>query len=433
MVATEDRVRSAPILGRVDRWTALRDELREHARALGWAALGVTGLEPFTEARERGLDAVASGRMDGMPWMTAERVESSTDLRARYPWARSLVALAWPYRPVRPPDSPGRGRVAAYALLDEGGSAADYHSVLARRCDDLVAWLRGRVPGVRAKRFVDHGWAVDRAIAERAGIGFVGKHASLLTTTAGSYVLLAELALSLPLPPDRRSARNCGTCSACLPACPTGAIVEPGMIDARRCISYLTIEHEGPIPPALRPLIGTWVFGCDLCQEACPINERLAPPVLETTDRSGPVAAPDLVELLEVDEAGFAARYRGTAVARSGRGRLARNAAIALGNAGDTATLPALRRAVDADPDPVVRDAAAWAIERIEASEPLRRRASVEQPDGGAGPDRDRRPDAGRDERHGVVLGRPPGVRNRAADRHPRPAQAVRLGGEDRS
>ena len=359
------------ILGDVERWTALREELRAQALGRGWAALGVTGLEPFDEARRRGLTSVLAGRMDGMPWMTAERVQVSTDLQPRYPWARSILAVAWPYRPAPAAAAgPPRGRVAAYALLageEEDSPAADYHQVLADRCDELVGWLRERHPEMRAKRFVDHGWAVDRAIAERAGIGFTGKHASLLTTTAGSYVLLAEIALSLPLPADPPSTRSCGTCSACLPACPTGAIIGPGVIDARRCISYLTIEHEGSIDPALRPLMGTWVFGCDLCQEACPINHRRAPaPLSETGHRgTGPVPAPDLVELLQLTEDQFDERFTGSSLARSGRNRLARNAAVALGNAGDSSAMPALRRAASADPDPVVREAAGWALEQL--------------------------------------------------------------------
>jgi epoxyqueuosine reductase len=357
-------------------WAALRDGLRAEASARGWCALGVTGVEPFAEARRHGLEAVASGRMDGMPWMTAERVKASTDLGSRYPWARSIVALAWPYRPVRPsPDpSPDRplGRMAAYSCMPgpDGATVADYHELLARRCDDLVEWLRERAGDVRAKRFVDHGWAMDRAVAERAGIGFTGKHASLLTGTAGSYVLLAEILLSLPLPADVPSKKACGTCAACIPACPTGAIVAPGVIDARRCISYLTIEHRGPIPVELRPLMGTWVFGCDLCQEACPINHRRAPAPLAESGGSGhrgPVPAPDLVDLLELSEEGFAARFAGTAVARTGRAAMARNAAVALGNAASVATAPALGRAAAHDPDPVVREAAAWALARVAA------------------------------------------------------------------
>jgi epoxyqueuosine reductase len=375
MVAIAFTPATAGILAGVDRWEALREELRAHALEHGWSALGVTGVEPFEEARVRALDAVAAGRMDGMPWMTAERVRASTALGARYPWGRSIVALAWPYRPVRPARMPDpqrpRGRIAAYALLERrgGDEAADYHDVMGSRCDELVAWLRGRVPDVRAKRFIDHGWAMDRAVAERAGIGFAGKHASVITSGAGSYVLLAEIVLSVPLPADEPSKKGCGTCARCLPACPTGAIVAPGVIDARRCISYLTIEHRGPVPVELRPLMGTWVFGCDLCQEACPINDRLAPAPLHDAGRrpSGPVAAPDLVELLRLDEAGFAERFGGTAVARTGRARLARNAAVALGNAGAVATLPALEGAARGDDDPVVRDAAAWAVDRIRA------------------------------------------------------------------
>jgi epoxyqueuosine reductase len=360
----------------VSGFEALREELRAHALRRGWCALGVTGVEPFTDARRHGLDAISAGRMDGMSWMTAERVSASADLGARYPWARSIVALAWPYRPVRAAaqtdaHSP-RGRMAAYAMLAEPdtGTISDYHAVLGRGCDELVAWIAERVPGLRAKRFVDHGWAIDRAVAERAGVGFTGKHASLLTTTAGSYVLLAEIALSVPLPPDAPSKKDCGTCSACLPACPTGAIVAPGVIDARRCISYLTIEHQGAIPLELRPLMGTWVFGCDLCQEACPINHRLAPAPLPEAHQptSGPVPAPDLVELLELDERRFAERFAGTPVARTGRARLARNAAVALGNAGMASTAAPLRRAAAGDTDPVVREAAAWALDRVTAA-----------------------------------------------------------------
>ena len=354
----------------------LKQALVAEARRLGFAAAGVASVRPFGRARRLALEAIAAGRMDGMPWFTPDRVEAAADLERRYPWARSVVALAWPYRPAHPPAEPPRagrprGRMSAYACLRDRDRPADYHHLLAARCDALVAWLRTRHPGLRAKRFVDHGWAMDRPIAERAGLGFAGKHASLITREAGSYVLLAEVLVSAPLPPDSPSRKGCGTCRACLPACPTGAITAPGVIDARRCISYLTIEHRGPIPADLRPLMGTWVFGCDLCQEACPINHRLAPPPLEPEEastRSGPVPFPDLVECLALSEESFAARFRGTAVWRTGRSGLARNCAIALGNAGDREALPALRAALGSDPDPVVRESAGWAVERLSAS-----------------------------------------------------------------
>ncbi|MFN2582438.1 MAG: tRNA epoxyqueuosine(34) reductase QueG [Candidatus Dormibacteria bacterium] len=361
----------------------IKEDLFERARELGFVSAGVTTMAPFREARRRALAAIDAGRMDGMPWYSRERVESSSDLRRRYPWGRSIVALAWRYAPARavhgdaarvlPPQAPVRGRFSAYACLSDEGKPIDYHSLLAAKCDALVAWLRERQPDVRAKRFVDHGWALDRAIAERAGIGFSGKHTQLITREAGSYVLLAEIVLSVSLPPDRASRRSCGTCTACMPACPTGALVAPGVIDARRCIAYLTIEHKGAIDMELRPLMGTWAFGCDLCQEACPINERLAPAPLDmstATTNTGPVPFPDLVECMQLDDEQFAQRFRGTAVWRTGRAGLARNCAIALGNTADRAAIPALQRAGESDPDEVVREAARWALHRLSAAAP---------------------------------------------------------------
>ena len=361
-------------------WSSARDQLVAHALEQGWAAAGVAPVAPDPIARGRALGAIAEGRMDGMPWFSPERVEAAADLGKRYPWARSIVSLAWPYRPAIPLSgdaagpAPGagapRGRIAAYACLDGGAGAVDYHDLLGGACDRLAAWLRERHPGVRTKRFVDHGWAMDRPAAERAGVGFAGKNTTLITSAAGSYVLLAELLTSLPLPATPPSQKSCGSCQACLPSCPTGALVAPGVLDARRCISYLTIEHSGSIPVELRPLMGTWIFGCDLCMEACPINRRLAPAPVDgaVAPSAGPVPFPDLVRCLELSEAEFVDAFRGTAVVRTGRARLARNAAIALGNAGDRAAAPALRRAASGDADPVVREAAGWALATLESA-----------------------------------------------------------------
>ncbi|MGH7687212.1 MAG: tRNA epoxyqueuosine(34) reductase QueG [Candidatus Dormibacteria bacterium] len=360
------------MLDAVERDTLKRDLLAE-ARRIGFVAAGVTSSRPFRQARRRALRAIDAGRMDGMAWFTRERVDAAADLRARYPWARSILALAWPYPPApRPaePAAPLRGRMSGYACLSAGGKTVDYHDLLATGCDQLIAWLGERSPSVRAKRFIDHGWALDRAVAERAGIGFSGKHTQLITREAGSYVLLAEIVVSVSLPADAASRRGCGHCSKCMPACPTGALIAPGVIDARRCIAYLTIEHRGAIPLELRPLMDTWVFGCDLCQEACPINERLAPaplPEQPASTGTGPVPYPDLIECLELDDDEFRARFRGTAVWRTGRAGLARNCAIALGNLGDRAAAPHLQRARDRDADAVVREAAAWALARLSA------------------------------------------------------------------
>lgn len=369
------------MLGGVD-GQSLKQQLIAEAERLGFVAAGVTSTRPFPEARRRALRAIDEGRMDGMPWYTRERVEASTDLRRRHPWARSIVAVAWPYAPAAAlrrdhgpaPSSAPRGRMSAYACLEHEGRPVDYHALLASRCDELVSWLREHHRGVRAKRFIDHGWALDRPVAERAGLGFSGKHSQLITLAAGSYALLAEILVSVPLPPDLPSQRGCGRCTACMPACPTGAIVAPGVIDSRRCIAYLTIEHRGAIPVELRPLMGTWVFGCDLCQEACPINRRRAPEPLREKPAStahGPVPFPDLVECLLLTEDEFRTRFRSTAVWRTGRAGLARNAAIALGNAADPAATPHLARARRDDPDPVVREAADWALARLATATPV--------------------------------------------------------------
>lgn len=356
-------------------WVAARDEVVAQALAQGWAAAGVAGLRPFRRARRRALDAIAAGRMEGMPWLSPERIEHASNLARHYPWAESVLSLAWPYRPARPltgapePIGAGRGRIAAYACLEDGdGKPVDYHDLLKREVRRLTHWISSRFPGSRSKLFVDHGWAMDRPIAERAGIGFAGKNTTLLTATAGSYALLADVLVSMPLAASPPSRHSCGTCTACLPSCPTGALVAPGVMDATRCISYLTIEHRGAIPVDLRPLMGTWIFGCDLCQEACPINHRLARNALRagpTSTREGPVPFPGLVECLELDDAEFARRFRATAIWRTGRSGLARNAAIALGNTQDVAAIPALERAMRNDPDPVVRESANWGLAQL--------------------------------------------------------------------
>ncbi|MGP8248470.1 MAG: tRNA epoxyqueuosine(34) reductase QueG [Candidatus Dormibacteria bacterium] len=367
----------APSPARTASLTA-RQLLEVEARRQGFSEVGVTNLAPFDEAADRARQALAEGRLAGMPWYTEKRVSQAADLGRRFPWGQSLVALTYPYRPAAgalapPPEPPGqpgrpRGRIAAYALGE------DYHLRLDRALHSLVASLSLRFPGLRWHRFVDHGRALDRAIAERAGLGFCGKHTQLIAAQGGSYVLLASLVLSLKLSADQPSRKSCGSCRACLPSCPTGALVAPGVIDAPRCISYLTIEHEGAIPEQMRSLIGGWVFGCDLCQEACPINARLGPdpvPVGPASSRRGPVPFPDLIELLSLSEPTFRARFRSTTIHRSGRERLARNAAIALGNAGERSAVPALARALRRDRSPLVRGTSAWALGQLGGEQAL--------------------------------------------------------------
>ncbi|MGC8461618.1 MAG: tRNA epoxyqueuosine(34) reductase QueG [Candidatus Dormibacteria bacterium] len=329
-------------------WTEERDRLITLALSTGWCAAGTTTPDPFLNAEEHLLDALKEGRLTGMPWMHEQRAHASTHLADRFPWAQSIIALAWPYSPhsTSNPTAPERtGRIAAYALLQDGNEdrPEDYHPLLERKCQELVRELHHSFPDLRTKIFVDHGWAVDRAIAERAGIGFIGKNACLITQHGGSFVLLAAIVTSLPFPPTPPSRKSCGSCRTCIDSCPTGAILSPGVIDARKCISYWTIEHAGPVPEHIRPLIGEWVFGCDLCQDVCPINVRKALPQNRHAG-SSPAHHVDLIELLSLDEESFTTQFGKTPIGRTGLERFLRNVIIALGNVGTLSALPHLEK-----------------------------------------------------------------------------------------
>jgi epoxyqueuosine reductase len=230
----------------------------------------------------------------------------------------------------------------------------------------LLAMLRER--GHVAKTYVDHGWMLDRAAAARAGLGWLGKNTNLLIPGVGSYVLLAEIVTSAELEPDQPLKKTCGSCDACMRVCPTGALIEPGVLDNRRCISFWTIEHRGVIPLDIRPLIGDWIFGCDLCQEVCPVNvsPRPATPDAQALEAFGPTidARPRLEELLALDEDSFRARFASSAVWRTRRSGLLRNVCIALGNIADRTSVPALATALD-DLEALVRGHAAWALGRL--------------------------------------------------------------------
>ena len=350
---------------------SLTDALKQRARQLGFCAIGVTGAEPFREAETAAAGRTKEGLMDGLTWWSEARAHASAEPRRNTPDARSVIALAFPYPipPVVPPpcgEGPGggtespRGRIASYAL------GRDYHEVLLERMQPLLAMLREQ--GHRAKSYVDHGWMLDRAAAARAGIGWLGKNTNLLVPGTGSQVLLCEIVTSAELDHDEPIKKSCGGCDACLRVCPTGALVAPGVLDNRRCISFWTIEHRGSIPREMRPLIGDWIFGCDLCQEICPINAGARPsfPDAQAVEAFGPPieARPGLEELLTLDDAAFRARFRESAVWRTRRAGLLRNVCVALGNVADRASVPALTAALE-DPEPLVRGHAAWALGRL--------------------------------------------------------------------
>jgi epoxyqueuosine reductase len=341
--------------------SSLEARIKEQARRLGFDLAGIARAAPADgfERLRAWLDQDYAGAMTYMHRHAEARRHPASIL----PQVRSVIMLAMNYRPSEAACSalaPPLGQVARYA------QGEDYHDVFRRRLNELLAWLQKEVPGCRGRGVVDTAPLLERDFARRAGLGWFGKNTMLLNKRLGSYFFLAALLVDLELQPDpAHEASHCGTCTACLDTCPTEAFPAPGVLDARRCISYLTIELQAPIPMELRRPMGDWVFGCDICQEVCPWN-RKAPAATEPA--FGPrsdLEVLDLVEVLGLSEEAFRRRFRGTALTRSKRRGLLRNAAIVLGNQGDASALPALERA-RGDAEPLVREAAEWAIEQIQ-------------------------------------------------------------------
>lgn len=358
---------------------ALAGAIRERAYALGFDLVRVTSAAPFPETEAVLKERIAAGLMGGLDWFTAERAEVSANPRALLPTARSVIALGTFYLTDAPRDltAPGdpHGEISSYAWGD------DYHDVIRKRLGELAAYVRTLAGPENQKTivFVDTGRMVDRAVAQRSGLGWYGKNTTILTKEWGSWVFLSELVTSLELAPDGPLASNCGQCEVCLRACPTNAFVAPYVLDNRRCISYLTIELRGSIPMELRPLIGAHIFGCDVCQQVCPVNQvverrlrrdgQLGTPGatskrLEFQPRPATGSSPALIPLLSLTEDEFRERFRKSPVKRAKRRGLLRNVCVALGNIGDTVAIPALSGALH-DTEPLVRGHAAWALGRI--------------------------------------------------------------------
>ena len=359
--------------------TAMADpltrEIKGFARSLGFDLVGITTADRLVPD-DRRLEAwVAAGMHGAMDYM-AEHTPRAAHPAQVVAGARSavVVALAYHWDATPPDDSLPRGRVSAYAW------GTDYHRLMGEKLAALSAFLVARGAAI-ARYYVDTGPLLDRALAHRAGLGWFGKNTMLITKAGhGSYVFLGEILTDLPLDPDPPMESSCGSCRICLDRCPTGAIVAPFVVDARRCISYLTIELRGWIPRDLRPLMGTWVYGCDVCQDVCPHNTLVREGLHDEFAPRRDVAFPDLLDLLHLDERTYQERFRHSAIKRAKRQGLRRNAAVALGNLRDAQALPALARAMD-DADPIVRGHAAWALGQIggdEARAALRRRAQVE-------------------------------------------------------
>lgn len=330
--------------------------IKQRARDAGFDAVGVAPIGLVPESRL--LEWIQRGYHGRMTYM-ARNVEKRLDPSLILPGARSVVccALCYPHDEAQEA-GPGAARVSHYARGE------DYHDVLTAKLQGLLGFVQQSVPAVQAKVYVDTGPVLEKWWAAQAGIGWQGKHTNLLSTTLGSWFFLGELILDLELEYDSRVPDHCGTCTRCIDACPTQAIVAPYVLDASRCISYLTIELREDVPEDLRRPMGDMVFGCDICQQVCPWNSK-APDVDGEDFAPAPeLAASSLKELARLTPEEFRRRFRGSPISRAKWRGFMRNVAIALGNSGDPAGIPELRRLLECG-DGLVREAAAWALERI--------------------------------------------------------------------
>ncbi|MFP4395633.1 MAG: tRNA epoxyqueuosine(34) reductase QueG [Anaerolineales bacterium] len=344
--------------------TVSPQQVQEWADEEALDAVGIVPVGP-TPRWEAYRAWVAQGYAGGMSYLArADALARRADPREILPAARSMLVVAASYAGPSPPELlPLHGRVSRYAGGYTGGME-DYHRWLLRRLEALVGRIRAAGGPFPYRCYVDTGPVMERAWAEAAGLGWIGKNTNLIHAHLGSFLFLGVALLGVELPPTPSSGLpDCGTCTRCIEACPTGAIVAPRVIDARRCLSYLTIEHRGPIPAEMRPLMGDRVFGCDVCQEVCPWNRR---PLARYADAPPPAHATlALPPLLALDQAAFRARFRATPIWRATPDGLARNAAVVLGNLGDLAARPALERAAASHPSAMVREHAAWALARL--------------------------------------------------------------------
>ena len=347
----------------------LAQAVKDAASQAGFDVVGIASADVFRERGATAKERVSEGLMDGLPWFTEERVERGMDPATMLSGARSIISLALSHHYgdiEEPTDKSPRGRIAKYAWGE------DYHRVFARKVRAFIETLPETtgVPDIGTRWYTDTGPMLDRAVAERAGVGWFGKNTNILTSQ-GSWMLLAQVITTLDLVPDEPLKKTCGACNICVEACPTGAIVAPYVLDNTKCISYLTIENRGDIPRELRPLIGDWIFGCDICQDVCPVNRKaqVGAAYTELTRDAENRARPELIELLTLDDDGFRERFRQSAVLRAKPEGMRRNVCVALGNIADPDTVAPLTRVLREDASPIVRGHAAWALGRIGTEE----------------------------------------------------------------
>jgi epoxyqueuosine reductase len=332
----------------------MKEVLRQRARELGFDDCRVTTADA-PEFAMRFTQWLAERRHGEMAYLE-RNAPKRVDPQQVLPGARSIITLAASYHD----PSARSGPIARYARY------RDYHDVLGERLKQLTEFVNKLGDeGTRSLWYVDTGPLLERELAQRAGLGFIGKHTNLISRQLGNWIFLSEIITTLPFEPDEPEKNRCGSCTRCIAACPTAAITAPFQLDARRCISYLTIELKGSIPVELRPAIGDRIFGCDDCLQACPWNRFAREGQMMKAHARPDLGQPDLLELLSLDEAEFKCRFAGTPMLRAKRRGLRRNVCVALGNTGDEMALPALRKAAT-DPEPLIAEHAVWALERIQ-------------------------------------------------------------------
>lgn len=342
----------------------LEARIRDKAAEIGFAACGITRADAAPAAGQRLRAWLDAGAHGSMLWM-AERAHHRESPTGLWPEVRSVIALGMSYAPAADPLSLAefgeRARISVYA---QGG---DYHDVIKRRLKELARWLVAEAPGADVKVFVDTAPVMEKPLAEAAGLGWQGKHTNLVSRSHGSWLFLGAIYTTLALAPDAAGADTCGSCDACQTACPTDAFPAPYRLDARRCISYLTIEHKGPIPVEFRAAMGNRIYGCDDCLAVCPWNKFAA--AAQANMAFAPRAeltAPELADLLALDDAAFRQVFAGSPIKRIGRDRWVRNCLIAAGNSASAALTGPVAALLD-DPAPEVRGAAIWALGRLDA------------------------------------------------------------------
>nr|WP_106357276.1 tRNA epoxyqueuosine(34) reductase QueG [Yoonia maritima] len=342
----------------------MKDRLVTYVQEAGFAKVGICRPDSVPEIADRLATFVDAGMHGQMEWM-AERMHWRGNPAALWPEAKSVIMLAEPYTPEHDPlevlDHPDRAAISVYA------QGRDYHDVVKKRLKRVGRWLIEQVPEAQIKVFVDTAPVMEKPLAQAAGLGWQGKHTNVLGRDLGSWFFIGAIFTTVEFEPDTPEVSHCGSCTACLDVCPTSAFPAPYQLDARRCISYLTIEHKGPVDLELRALMGNRIYGCDDCLGVCPWNK------FANTGRDAKYAAredliaPPLSELAALDDAAFRARFSGSPIKRIGRDRFVRNVAYAIGNSGDRTLAGAVARLIG-DSDPTVAEAARWALDRLGSS-----------------------------------------------------------------